>query len=706
MFKGKKSLAMAVFCAVASVGFVANVHAEELDSYKMDNVVIQGEKDALPGGLAKSVANVGLVGTGDVMETPYTVVNISEKTIKTFSDPHTGIMGALAMNPSVRSDRGGTYTDLTIRGFYLSGHNMYVNGIPGLLCQSNVSYDFADSVSIIAGPNLGVNGSTLNESVGGSVNVISKKATAEGNANMKFAYRGGTSFEQSLDVGKRFGKDNEWGIRVNAQNIGGETVIEGENLEKQNIFINLDHEDEKSKTNLLLGYNHVNHEGGPGAFSFDSAVTDLPDAPASDKLYKPDWSYNEYDDWIAALNHEQKLNENLTAFINAGYHREDWYGYIDGNPKIINNKGDFTISMTNYPLALTKKYAGIGLKGNFKIGAVKNDFVIGADKNWMNYWLENNPNWSWKNQTGNIYQDNKWPNPGIATWNPAHTNDTYMTGWHIVDTMKMLDDKLQLTLGLHGHDAKRVASGKPDQESDAICPTYAINYRVNDDVMVYAGHTESFGMGSMVSTNNDYANGGQMLDPAKSKQNEIGVRFKTGNVLNNISYFDITQENTIDSWENGKKYLRMDGEQNNKGFEWSFNGNIAEKWDVMGGIMYLDAKMKKTSKAELNGKTVNGAAEWSGVLGAIYHADDKTSLIGRVNYVDSTTINNGTLEVPSTVTFDLGASYKTKLSNTPVTFDLMCYNVAGKDYWKARSGSSSLSLGAPRTITLSATFDI
>ena len=281
-----------------------------------------------------------------------------------------------------------------------------------------------------------------------------------------------------------------------------------------------------------------------------------------------------------------------------------------------------------------------------------------------------------------------------------------MTGWHIVDTMKMLDDKLQLTLGLHGHDAKRVASGKPDQESDAICPTYAINYRVNDDVMVYAGHTESFGMGSMVSTNNDYANGGQMLDPAKSKQNEIGVRFKTGNVLNNISYFDITQENTIDSWENGKKYLRMDGEQNNRGFEWSFNGNIAEKWDVMGGIMYLDAKMKKTSKAELNGKTVNGAAEWSGVLGAIYHADDKTSLIGRVNYVDSTTINNGTLEVPSTVTFDLGASYKTKLSNTPVTFDLMCYNVAGKDYWKARSGSSSLSLGAPRTITLSATFDI
>lgn len=26
----------------------------------------------------------------------------------------------------------------------------------------------------------------------------------------------------------------------------------------------------------------------------------------------------------------------MTAFMNAGYHREDWYGYLDGDPKILN----------------------------------------------------------------------------------------------------------------------------------------------------------------------------------------------------------------------------------------------------------------------------------------------------------------------------------------------------------------------------------
>ena len=706
MFKSKKSLAMAILCAVASVGFVMTANAEERPSYELDGITVRGDKDVLPGGLAKSNASIGIVGTGDIMETPYTVMTVSEKAIKTFSNPYTGVMGALSLDPSVRQDRGGTYTDLSIRGLYLSGHNMYVNGIPGMLCQSNISYNWIDSATIISGPNLGVNGSTLNESVGGSVNIESKKASDLGEASVTLGYMGGSSFEQGLDIGRRFGKNNEYGIRINAQNVNGETAIEGEDLERQNIFINLDREDDNSKTNLLLGYDHVNHKGGPGAFSFSDGVTKLPDAPASDKLYKPDWSYNEYDNWVVTLNHEQKLNENLSAFVNAGYHREDWYGYIDGNPTIINDAGDFKISMTNYPLALTKKYAGIGLKGNFKIGEVKNDFVIGADKNWMNYWLENNPNWSWKDHTGNIHVNNKWPNPGIATWNPGHANDTYMTGWHIVDTLKAFDDKLQITLGLHGHKAKRIADGKPDQESDAICPTYAVNYRINEDVMVYAGHTESFGMGTMVATNKGYENGGEMLDPAKSKQNEIGVRFKTGSLLNNISFFDISKENTIDSIEGGKKYLRVDGEQSNKGFEWSFTGNVAKKWDLMGGVMYLDATQEKTSDPKLDGKVVNGASEWSSTLGVVYHPDDNTSLVGRFNYLDGSTINNGALEVPSYVTFDLGASYKTKLNNTPVTLDLMCYNVAGKDYWNSRAGSSSLSLGAPRTITLSATFDI
>lgn len=66
---------------------------------------------------------------------------------------------------------------------------------------------------------------------------------------------------------------------------------------------------------------------------FDSSLTSLPKPLDGSKTYGTDWTFNEYDNWILGINHEQKLNEHMTAFMNAGYHREDWYGYLDGDPK-------------------------------------------------------------------------------------------------------------------------------------------------------------------------------------------------------------------------------------------------------------------------------------------------------------------------------------------------------------------------------------
>ena len=143
----------------------------------------------------------------------------------------------------------------------------------------------------------------------------------------------------------------------------------------------------------------------------------------------------------------------------------------------------------------------------------------------------------------------------------------------------------------------------------------------------------------------------------------------------------------------------QDGEQEQKGFEWAFTGQLAKKWDLIGGAMYLKAE-------DYKGNKINGAAKWSGTVGAIYHPTEELSFIGRMSYLGSTSVYNGKFDVPSYAKYDLGASYKTKLNNTPVTFDLMCYNVTGKDYWHAQSGSSSLFVGAPRTVVFSANFEL
>lgn len=675
----------------------------------LDTVYVDANKESeqavLPGGFFRERTDAGFLGNQDVMEVPFSTMKVDGSVLQKFASPYGGLSEALSFDPSVRMDRGGTYTDISIRGIYQSGHSFYVNGIPNLMDQQNIPTDWIESVSIISGPNLGVSGSTLSEAAGGTVNIQSKKAGETPITNLKLAYRGGESFEEAVDVGRRFGENGRYGIRVSANNIQGDTSIDGENVTQRNIFVNVDQHTDNSKTNVLVGYNYVDHKGGPGGISFGSGVTSLPSAPNSGRIYKPSWSYNEYDNWIAAVNHEQKLSEHATFFLNAGYHREDWYGYIDGNPTVSDNDGNFAISMTNYPLNLTKKYIGMGVKGTFNIGAVKNEYTVGVDKNWMTYALGSNPafgtggKWS---GTGNLYKHNSWANPGITTYDPPHTRDQQLAGWHIVDTLKAMDDKLQIMLGLHGHYNETNNVGKAAQKSHAISPTYALSYRFTPNLTAYAAHTESFGVGALVPSSSggiSYANAGEILDPTKTKQNEIGVKVKAGNFLHTVSYFEIKQANNIDVLDGGLWYKRTDGTQKHKGFEWAATGSIGEKWDLTGGFMYIDAK-------DYKGQAVNGAAKWSATAGVIYHANDAWSILARATYLGSSTINTGKLDVPAYFKFDLGASYKTVLGHTPVTFNAMCYNVTDKDYWIARSGSSSLIVGAPRTFVLSAEFSL
>lgn len=226
-----------------------------------------------------------------------------------------------------------------------------------------------------------------------------------------------------------------------------------------------------------------------------------------------------------------------------------------------------------------------------------------------------------------------------------------------------------------------------------------MSYKITPDFVVYADHTESFGYRSVVSSTQGYANAGEMLDPTKTKQREIGVKVRTGDFYHTLAYFHIRQANTSNIYEDGQKYLRIDGAQRNRGLEWGFTGRLGKKWDLLGGLMYLDMK-------DDDGKRLDGSARWSGSLGAIYHPNDRWSLIGRAVYVGSAPLNDGVLHVPSYIRYDLGVSFKTQISHTPVTFRAMCCNVVDENYWIARAGKDSLYHGAPRTFSLTATISL
>lgn len=704
----------------AAVGLSGTAQAADKadDDYTFEQIVITAQRQenkesdtdaTVAGGYVATHSEIGLFGRKKILDIPFNTTSFTKQTIENFAVPSQSLNDVLTLNPSVTNSGSDLYNDISIRGFYQTGHTMYVNGVPGILCQSNIPLIFAEKVDVIAGPGTGYMGTPNQSAAVGSVNIVAKKAKDTPNFDFTETYSGKASFNESIDAGRRFGKNNRYGIRITANNIDGENSFEDGNLTQRNLFINADQRTEHSMTNLLAGYSYTHHQAGQRTVTVGTSVTSLPSAPDASKNFTPDWDYMEYKNWMVVLNHEQKLSKHFAAFVNAGYHHEDWYGYVDGRPTLINNAGDYYTSFTNYPLRLTKHYAAVGFKGDFTMGTVKNDYVVSLDRDWYNYGIvgkATDPGTYY----GNLYQENNWAAPSVPYVHVSHTATTQMTGWSVLDTLSMYGDKLQVILGVHGHKASQqtydasTGKQKSDSHSDATCPTYGVVYKATPNVSIYANHAESFDSGTLVSSS--YDNAGDVLDPAKTKQNEIGIKVQHGKFLSGISAFEIEQASTTGITTADSKYiLTNDGEQKNKGIELSTAGQISKKWNVMAGLMLLDAKCISGSNA---GYRVNGTAKYNGSTALEYKADDKFSVLGRATYVGSSTLNQEKVNVPSYVRVDLGVKYKTQLNKTPVVVSAMCYNVTDKNYWIASAGNSSnrVTLANPRTFELSATFSL
>jgi len=70
-------------------------------------------------------------------------------------------------------------------------------------------------------------------------------------------------------------------------------------------------------------------------------------------------------------------------------------------------------------------------------------------------------------------------------------------------------------------------------------------------------------------------------------------------------------------------------------------------------------------------------------------------------YVDQ----SNSRQLPAWTTLDLGARYRTSLSGKSVVWRANLRNALDKEYWAGVSTWSTLAIGMPRTLQLSATMD-
>ena len=735
----KRKLALAVALATAGSVWMGAASAAEktetMDSYELAPVDVEGQRPASEeeNALVSSTGGTGFLGTKDVMDVPFRQTNITQKAISQYDDGANPLPNALLMSPSVRTSTSTMYNDYSIRGFQMNAYQFKVNGVPGMFSQTNMPANFVERIEVISGPAIGIHGTTNSESAGGSVNLVTKKAEyGKERITYKQTINGRGALGEIFDIGKRFGKNEQWGVRINAENIQGKTAIEREKLTTRDFYVNLDHVGAKNTTNLFAGYRYTKNEEGQRYFAFDGTGANaytgnrLPDPPNGKRNYSFSGQQITVSTWTAVLNHEQKLSENWKAFLNAGHSYNLGSGYVQTSASrlyMLDEAGHFKNTLSAEKYALRNSYVQLGVQGTFHIGQVKNDVVLAVDRNWYRaYWgyrangiINGAPGFqSFGSMAGNLSDGvtSLTKNyPYSAVTGPIKTGMTRYSGISVTDTLEY--GKASLLLGIHHHSVdvtsynKATGAATSNVHSSANSPTYGIVYKPTEDISLYANHSQSFDKGSVVGGSR--MNTGAMLAPAKTKQNEIGVKYRKNGLSAGMSLFQIEQDRTMDVRYAGDPMdtTVMEGKNKLKGVELSVSGQIAPKWTLTGGLMHI-ATEQKTSTA-YNGKDVAGVADWSAMLAAEYTADAKTTAFLRMVYSGKAPIYanpSNQLDVPAYVTFDLGATYKTTLGTVPTTFSLTAYNVLDKRYWMSRPTYNYGIQGNPRSFVLSMQMDI
>lgn len=78
---------MAILCAVASVGFVVPAGAEETMTHDLDEVIVEADRNTLPGGFVANNDRVGILGNIKAIDVPFTQKNILKKLLWPFMTP-------------------------------------------------------------------------------------------------------------------------------------------------------------------------------------------------------------------------------------------------------------------------------------------------------------------------------------------------------------------------------------------------------------------------------------------------------------------------------------------------------------------------------------------------------------------------------------------------------------------------------------------
>lgn len=645
--------------------------------------------------------NTGALGNRSQLETPFsttvvTAADIQERQVNKLGD-------VFALDASV-TDNSASYgawaSYLSVRGLPLDWQNSYrIDGKPFLSYVTTLPYDHFEQIDLLKGASGFMYGFG---SPGGLINYVTKRPTDEPVRSVELGYVSKGLLREHVDLGGRAGDDGRFGYRLNVTHNEG-NIYNGGSLYQTAASLALDARlTDKLSWDFQSIYQDRKVIGQePTIYAGQLAGSELPSPVRNDNrklVGEGPYADNAFRYYSTGLNYQLASDWTLRTdytYNSTRTRRNESVLFLQ------NQAGDYDDYRSDYGEAYAYNQWQAMVQGKFATGPLKHQVVIGAS--WQKQKNDYSSNGVYQLQgTGNLYTQNAntyYSDGGLDLYRAAEitqkalfASDTVdlTGGWSVLGGLRYTNYEQQ------GFDPDGTRSAHY-KKNGVLTPTVALMYNFTPQTMAYASYIEALEPGSSVG--NTYQNFGELLDPLKSKQYELGVKTSHGDWAATAALFRIEKKS---EYANEANELVQGGKSIYQGLELSASTRIATYWNVGGSLMLLDSEYKKGS--DYIGNRVAGAPKFVAAAQVAYSVPQLPGLKLRadVKYTGTTMLGaSNRVEAPDYAIVNIGATYDTRIYGYETTFRAGINNVADKRYWLYQS-PDYVKAGDPRTYSLSA----
>ena len=669
----------------------------------------EADGDIYAGGQVARRGSQGLLGSRDFMDTPFSMTTYTQAAVKNQQARTLGDL--IASDPSVRATNpaGGRYEQFTIRGFSLFNSDVAYNGLYGVLPTYTIDMEMADRVDIVKGPSQLINGISPRGSVGGGINVVPKRATDKDITSFTGTWASDSQAGGAVDVGRRFGEDNKFGLRFNGVKQAGDTEWDHQRVDREMAVLGLDFRGERLRLSSDIGHTERD-TNAPQERVQVAAAAPVPSANDVRRNYAQSWSKASTNDTFGTLNAEFDLSDNLMLYGGVGARKSN-HDFLRHAVSVSNSAGDFSVQPRDFSRDENVRTATAGVRSGFHTGPVSHEVNLAASYFYMDF---TNGGARYAAAPSNLYNPVQTPTPSTAIRQDAQVyTENKFSGVALSDTLGFFDDRLLLTLGARWQRVKvedwtNNVKGDTAYDEEKISPSGGILFKATDALSLYANYLEGLSQGKVAPSTS--VNEDEIFPPFISRQVEVGAKYDAGAFAVTAAVFRIKQP----AYETNatSRVFGPNGKRQNDGVELSLFGEPLKGLRLLGGVMYIDSELTHTTNGAFDGNRAPATPKYNVNLGAEW---DVPSLEGLTltsrgihsssQYLDQSNVK----EIEAWNRIDVGARYAFKVDDKHITLRANVENVADKRYWSSAGASDDsepgLTLSTPRTYLLSATVD-